>query len=294
VDGTYRLAGDEFALILPETRAMGGLETAQRVQKALRRVTGGPATVTAGVAEAGPGIDPDELIRKADLALIEAKRDRRGVLIYSPEMDHGEGQRAGDFGRVARATVASALARAVDAKDSLTRSHSETVAEMCALIATALGLNHNRIAQLRLAGLLHDVGKIGIPDAILAKPGPLTDREFEVMKTHSMLGHGIVDATGLSEQANWILHHHERVDGRGYPDGLAGEEIPLESRIMLVADAYEAMTGDRPYREGCPQADALAELERHAGTQFDVHCVAALQGVLGCRVPELSVTAIAG
>ncbi len=293
-DSAYRVAGDEFALILPETRAMGGLETAQRVQNALRRVTGGPATVTAGVAEAEPGIDPGELIRKADRALIEAKRDRRGVLIYSPEMDDGEGDGAGDFGRVALATVASALARAVDAKDSLTRSHSETVAEICALVATELGLSHNRIAQLRLAGLLHDVGKIGIPDAILAKSGPLTDQEFEVMKTHSIVGHGIVDATGLSEQANWILHHHERIDGGGYPDGLAGEEIPLESRIMLVADAYEAMTGDRPYRQGCPQDEALAELARHAGTQFDAYCVAALHSILASRTPGLPVSAIAG
>src|ERR1700730_15846245 len=119
-------------------------------------------------------------------------------------MDDGEGDGAGDFGRVALATVASALARAVDAKDSLTRSHSETVAEICALVATELGLSHNRIAQLRLAGLLHDFGKCGIPESIRAKSGPLTDQEFQLMKPHSIGGHRIVDATGLSEQANWI------------------------------------------------------------------------------------------
>jgi putative nucleotidyltransferase with HDIG domain len=271
---------------------MGGLETAQRVQNALRRVTGGPATVTAGVAAAEPHSDRDELITKADLALIEAKRAHRGVLVYSPEMDHGGEERAGDFGPVALTSVASALARAVDAKDSLTRSHSETVAEICALVATELGLNHDRIAQMRLAGLLHDVGKIGVPDAILNKPGPLSDREFEVMKSHSVLGHGIVDATGLSEQANWILHHHERIDGLGYPDGLAEEKIPLESRIMLVADAFEAMTADRPYREARPDADALAELKRHAGTQFDSCCVDALETVLLGRPAESELAAI--
>jgi diguanylate cyclase (GGDEF)-like protein len=293
-DGAYRVAGDEFALVLPQTRAMGGFETAQRVQKALRRVTGGPATVTAGVAEAEPGIGRDELIRKADLALIEAKCAHRGVLIYSPEMDHGGEKRAGDFGRVALASVASSLARAVDAKDSSTRSHSETVAEICALVATELGLDPDRISQLRLAGLLHDVGKIGIPDAILTKPGPLTEREFEVMKTHSVLGQGIVGATGLSQQADWILHHHERIDGGGYPDGLAMEEIPLESRIILVADAFEAMTRDRPYRDGCAEAEALSELKRHAGTQFDPHCVEALENVLLGRSGELRLAAIAG
>jgi HD-GYP domain-containing protein (c-di-GMP phosphodiesterase class II) len=137
--------------------------------------------------------------------------------------------------------------------------------------------------MLRLAGLLHDVGKIGISDAILQNPGPLTPEEYDVMKTHAPIGHGIVWASDLREQAEWILHHHERVDGTGYPDGLAGDEIPLESRIILVADAFEALTSDRPYRPGRTEGAALAEIERGAGTQFDPACVDALARVLARR-----------
>jgi HD-GYP domain-containing protein (c-di-GMP phosphodiesterase class II) len=168
----------------------------------------------------------------------------------------------------------------VDAKDSSTRSHCQTVSELCALVGAGLGLPPERIERLRLAGLLHDVGKIGIADAILQKPGALSADEFEVMMTHTSLGFSIVQGAGLEEEAGWILHHHERLDGMGYPDGLAGDAIPLESRIILCADAFEAMTSDRPYREAGGEAEAIAELERHAETQFDPLCVAALRRAL--------------
>ena len=188
-------------------------------------------------------------------------------------------------------TLATALARAVDAKDSYTRSHCETVVELCVTIAERLGLEPDALEQLRLAGLLHDVGKIGVPDTILQKPSALTDSEYETMKTHSRLGHSIVSGAGLLEEARWILHHHERPDGRGYPYGLHGEEIPLESRIILVADAFEAMTSDRPYRRSVPASAALDELHRHAGTQFDPECVAALEGALTSRRAPVPVPA---
>jgi HD-GYP domain-containing protein (c-di-GMP phosphodiesterase class II) len=177
-------------------------------------------------------------------------------------------------------TLATALARAVDAKDPYTRSHCETVSALCGLIGEELGLAPERLRSLRLAGLLHDVGKIGVGDEILLKPGKLTDEEFEVMKSHSTIGHRIVMGAALEEQAHAVLHHHERPDGRGYPDGLSGNQVPLESRVILVADAYEAMISDRPYRRGRPEADALAELDRFAGAQFDPDCVAALHRVL--------------
>ena len=133
------------------------------------------------------------------------------------------------------------------------------------------------IGRLRLAGLLHDVGKIGITDTILQKPGPLTDDEFAVMMTHTRLGHAIVSAAERPIEAGWILHHHERIDGGGYPDGLAGDAIPLEARILHVADAYEAMTRGRSYQIRMTGEQALAELERLSGTQFDARCVAALR-----------------
>src|SRR5204862_5520119 len=130
------------------------------------------------------------------------------------------------------------------------------------------------------------VGKIGVPDAILNKPAALTDEEFEQMKRHSLLGCDIVEAAEMHDEARWVRHHHERFDGGGYPDGLAGEEIPLESRIILVADAFEAITSDRPYRVGRSAEDALAELTRHSGTQFDPACIDALQPALAIAALE--------
>ena len=124
--------------------------------------------------------------------------------------------------------------------------------------------------------MLHDVGKIGIPDAVLLKPGKLDDAEFAVMRRHSELGRDIIAGAGLEEIATWVLHLHERFDGRGYPDGLAGEAIPLESRILHCADALEAMTSSRIYRPGMPIERALAELERGAGSQFDPQVAAVL------------------
>ena len=147
--------------------------------------------------------------------------------------------------------------------------------------------------KLRLAGLLHDVGKIGIADAILQKPAKLTDEEYELMKTHSALGHSILYAAELFDESQWVLHHHERIDGRGYPDGLCADAIPIESRIILVADAFEAMTSDRPYRRGRAEPEAIAELLRHAGSQFDPQCVNALTRVLR-RGPQWTSPAASG
>jgi putative nucleotidyltransferase with HDIG domain len=179
-------------------------------------------------------------------------------------------------------TLANALAIAVDAKDSYTRSHCQTVSQLCALVAAELGLSPDRVVRMRLAGLLHDVGKIGVPDAILTKPGALAAEEFALMQRHAALGGEIVGAAELPEEAHWISHHHERYDGSGYPDGQRGDEIPLESRIILACDAYEAMTSNRPYRQAPGHAFAVGELRMHAGTQFDPHVVDVL-----CRALEV-------
>jgi HD-GYP domain-containing protein (c-di-GMP phosphodiesterase class II) len=180
-------------------------------------------------------------------------------------------------------SLAGALALAVDAKDHYTRGHCQAVSTLCGVIETELGFAPEEVSRIRLAGLLHDVGKIGIPDAILNKPAELTGEEYEQMKTHSALGHGIVLAANMPNEANWVLHHHERIDGAGYPDGLAGMDIPLESRVIHVADAFEAMTSDRPYRDGLGEGAAVEELRRNADTQFDSRIVAALLRVLGGR-----------
>jgi len=280
-DLAYRVGGDEFAVILPDARAWGALEFAQRLRDATQSGVDGsePFTATAGISEALALRSKDELIREADLALIGAKRIHQDVVIYGPDLAPGAKDGDDEDEHHSR-TLASALARAVDAKDSYTRSHCQTVSQLCGLIGAELGLDAARLTRLRLAGLLHDVGKIGVPDAILNKPARLTDDEYEHMKRHALLGYDIVQAADMELEARWVRHHHERFDGAGYPDGLAAEEIPLESRVILVADAFEAMTSDRPYRQAPGQSFALRELGRHAGTQFDPAVVEALTRVL--------------
>ena len=277
-DLAYRIGGDEFAVILPGSRALGALDFAERVR--------GLAAVTVGIAEADGLRARDDVMREADLALIGAKRLGQGAAVYGPDMALEERDHAEDEHH--ERTLASALALAVDAKDSYTRSHCQTVSQLCAVIAAELGLEGERVARIRLAGLLHDVGKIGVPDAILNKPAALTDAEFEVMKRHSLLGGDIVEAAEMHDEARWVRHHHERFDGSGYPDALAGDEIPLESRIILVADAFEAMTSDRPYRKAPGVDFAVGELRRHAGAQFDPDVVAALCGALDREAVELT------
>ena len=280
-DCAYRIGGDEFAVTLDGTRAWSALEFAQRLQTSLADATGDPElSVSAGISERLEFCDKDVLIREADLALLAAKRAGQDAVIYTPEMERvATTAEAKDEHHTQ--TLASALALAVDAKDSYTRSHSQTVSQLTALIATELGFDAAHIAQIRLAGLLHDVGKIGIPDAILNKPAKLTDDEYEQMKTHSLLGYDIVLAAEMPTEANWIRHHHSRLDGHGYPDQIGGGDIPIESRIIFVADSFEAMTSDRPYRKAPGRQFAINELRRCAGTQFDPKVVEALCQRLG-------------
>jgi diguanylate cyclase (GGDEF)-like protein/putative nucleotidyltransferase with HDIG domain len=282
-DTAARVGGDEFALILPRRTTAEAEALTIRLEREI--VSFGVGTgVSSGVAE-WPKAGPSQslLLFNADRALYEAKVARRAEAERAsgvPRLDPATSMDPDLNVMAHRRGLTAALARAVDAKDSYTRSHCETVAELSAAIARELGFEPSNVLKLRLAGLLHDVGKIGIADAILQKPAKLTDEEFEIMKTHAALGHSILYAAELFDESQWVLHHHERIDGRGYPDGLCGDDVPLESRIILVADAFEAMTSDRPYRRGRPEADALEELERHAGTQFDPECVVALKQIL--------------
>ncbi len=280
-DRAYRIGDDEFAVLLPGARALAGFQFTQRLDAALK-VGEERVRATAGVAQAAESRPRDELIRDADRALISAKSSGQAAAVYTPDMGlfaESTLEKDDDHNR----TLANSLALAVDAKDSYTQSHSQTVANLCATIAEELGFEALRLQRIRIAGLLHDVGKIGIPDAVLRKPAKLTPAEYDLMKTHAALGADIVLAAEMPQRAEWIRHHHERIDGRGYPDGLAGEEIPLESRIIHVADAYEAMTSDRPYRKGPGEQFAIEELRRNAGTQFDHDVVDAFLRVLGER-----------
>ncbi|MBA3013343.1 MAG: DUF3365 domain-containing protein [Proteobacteria bacterium] len=167
------------------------------------------------------------------------------------------------------------LTAALDARDSYTRGHTGRVATYSIAIARAMGLSDARISEVEIGAILHDVGKIGISDAILRKPTPLTLDETATMEAHVTAGAKIVnDANFLLCALPAILHHHERLDGKGYPEGLQGEELPLIARIIAVADTFDAMTTDRPYRQGLSREEALAEIERHSGTQFDPQVVA--------------------
>lgn len=177
-------------------------------------------------------------------------------------------------------TVTS-LAEAVDKKDPYTGSHSLAVSKLAERIALALGLDHAASERARIAGRLHDIGKIGVPDAVLRKPGPLDEAEFAMIRRHPADGASILAPLDfLVDIIPGIRSHHEHFDGRGYPDGLAGRAIPLEARIIQVADTYHAMASNRPYRRAQPLELIRAELIRHTGAQFDPDVVKALLGML--------------
>ena len=161
--------------------------------------------------------------------------------------------------------------------------HSRTVARYALMIAEEVSLPEDSIEHLRLAAVLHDVGKIGIPDSVLRKPGPLTPDEWVLMRKHPQIGAQILEAAGLYKERDFVVAHHERPDGRGYPRGLAGDAIPTEALILSVADAYETMTSDRPYRESIGHEKACAELRKQAGAQFDEGIVDAFLQALKAR-----------
>jgi diguanylate cyclase (GGDEF)-like protein len=272
-----RVGGDEFMLALIDA----DLGTADLIVDRIRaRVAAESLGVSAGiVAYPRHGTGQDELLHLAAGAMYWAKSHGKGrTFVYSDAIDFAlSAEEAAERNlRAGLVNTVHALARAVDAKDGYTHSHSQRVARYAAELGRVLGLREERLEMLRTAGVLHDVGKIGIPDAVLLKPAKLDNAEFAVMRRHSELGRDIIAGAGLEEIATWVLHLHERFDGHGYPDNLSGEEIPLESRILHCADALEAMTSSRIYRPGMEVDLALAELERGAGTQFDPHVAAAL------------------
>ena len=296
----FRLGGDEFALLLVDHDETMALAAADSIVERIATVDFdhiGTVTVSAGLATFPmQGHGRDELIRLADSALYWAKEHGKNrVRLYRPEVvELSELKRlAPGPDKAARYRAAASLAKAVDARDTYTGSHSERVSELAAKVAKRLGLDAEQVELTRLAGSLHDLGKLAIPEEILRKPGTLTDSERLVLERHPQIGFRMLDSLGVDPVADLVLHHHERWDGAGYPDGLRGDEIPLGARIIFVTDAYDAMTSDRIYRPKLSSQEALAELERCAGTQFDPGIVAAFVEELGLSTPMQAAPALA-
>jgi putative nucleotidyltransferase with HDIG domain len=168
----------------------------------------------------------------------------------------------------------AALAAALEARDPDTREHTTRMRDLASALADAMSLSPEDRRAVKLGSVLHDVGKIGIPDSVLRKPGPLTDEEWSVMRKHPEIGESMLkDIAFLSPVLPAVRHHHERWDGGGYPDGLTREDIPVTARVITVCDSFDAMTSDRPYRRAMRFQDAVAELKKNSGTQFDPDCV---------------------
>jgi diguanylate cyclase (GGDEF)-like protein/putative nucleotidyltransferase with HDIG domain len=264
-DAVGRLGGDEFAVLFPGAGEPEAQLAVDRMRATLADLA--PASIGYSCFPAD-GVSPEELSKHADLRLYSAKAERtRGQSEETLEL-----------------SWAAALADAVDRRMNGTHLHSREVARHAVAIARGLGWEEQQVGQLRLAATLHDVGKVSIPDRILNKPGRLDPIEYEQIKRHSVIGaEMLARIEGLEEIVPWVRHSHEHVDGSGYPDGLVGDAIPEASRILLTADAFDAMTSDRPYRRALPVNVALAELRCHAGTQFDASCVAELALALSIR-----------
>jgi diguanylate cyclase (GGDEF)-like protein/putative nucleotidyltransferase with HDIG domain len=279
----FRFGGDEFALLLEQNE-----EDAYRFVEDLHdRIAQTefphhqPVTITVGIASfPGYASTADELQQVADGALYWAKRHGKNrSCVYSPSVVriYSPNELSEMAERQARLRAAENLIRIVDSKDTYTGAHSQAVARLVEAMAHELDLDDETAEQLRLAGLLHDLGKIAIPDTILRKPGCLDPDERRLVSAHVQFGHSLLERLGIDPVDTWVLHHHEHWDGSGYPDGLAGEAIPFGSRVILVADAYDAMTSERSYRTASTAAQALAEIRRRAGAQFDPDVVSALE-----------------
>jgi diguanylate cyclase (GGDEF)-like protein/putative nucleotidyltransferase with HDIG domain len=287
VDAVARVGGEQFGLVLPDADEHAAFVVAERLRSLVMEEFAQdavPLTISFGVASyPRSGETAAALVRSTDEAQRAAKRHGRNrTVLHNPAIRAAAAEEDATRDVVSERFLAVMLdlAEAIDLRFSGSARHSETVGRYAEMMASELGLPKQRAARVRLAGLLHDIGKVGVPDAILHKPGKLTEEEFAVIKRHPELGAQMLDHPSLADVREWVGAHHEQPNGGGYPSGLSGERIPLEARIIAVADAYEAMTSDRSYRSSLDHLSAREELERCAGTQFDPRVVEALCALL--------------
>jgi diguanylate cyclase (GGDEF)-like protein len=283
-DGLGRIGGDEFAWVFPGCDRHQAVAAVERALRAIERDEQLPmrVTISAGVCDLECAADPQQLFTLADGALYWAKaKGDNTCAAYDPHVacELSARERAARVERTQALVGLRVLARAIDAKDPLTSRHSERVSRLAAELALQSGWPVERARLLADAALVHDVGKIGVPDAVLLKEDRLTEQEYELMKGHAVLTARIAEDLLAADQIEWILGHHERPDGRGYPHGLRGPAICEGAALLALADAWDVMTLGRPYSRSMDVANALVECRALVGRQFTPGAVAALEAL---------------
>jgi HD-GYP domain-containing protein (c-di-GMP phosphodiesterase class II) len=294
-------------VVLPETGPEEAAQVAEKLRTLVQRqaFTVSPeltieVTVSIGIAGGqGRTLRAESLVRDADQAMYSAKSlGRNQTYVFAEPNDDARvpsapisaagRARAHEVAAVARQAAEAALSDLIDPLPHWRGKPSVLIATIGVAMANDMGLPANEIERIRIAALLHDIGKIAVPPQILEKPSALSSSEWDYVKQHPRIGQVILDeAGGLQEAGKIILHHHERFGGHGYPHGLRGRDIPLGSRIVSIADAYDAMIQDRPYKRAIDHADAVTELQRFAGTQFDPELVEIFNRLFGAGIPDL-------
>jgi HD-GYP domain-containing protein (c-di-GMP phosphodiesterase class II) len=293
VDQAFRYGGDEFVVILPRTTGEAAYVVAERVRVQIaKRMEKQAIAVTASIGLASysaDGVVADELVHVADNALYHAKRAGGNRILRSSdalsELPY-EGGVHGTYTERNDLSAVDALVSAVASRDSYMYEHLRKVNTYAVALAEAIGLSPDQVANVSTAALRHDIGKIGIPDKVLNKKGRLNEEDWKAVKTHPELGANLFRLIPrLAPCVNIVLYHHERWDGDGYPKGLKGEDIPIEARILAVADSFDAMTSAQPYRPAFSLEETIKELRKGAGSQFDPKLVEVFIGIVEAGLP---------
>jgi two-component system cell cycle response regulator len=299
IDSAGRVSGEKFGILLPETDQHGAYLVAERLRRAARRtfaVDALPMTISLGVASYPEHGEQFGVLMGAASRAVEVARElgRDRSVVYCQDVARMLDEIPTDH--VPQLSRIIALAEELDIRDMGATGHSEAVGRYCEMMARELGFDAQHVERIRVAGVVHDVGKTGVSDRVISKQGPLEPSEWRTIRTHPELGARLLAHPDLEDLRDWVLSHHERPDGAGYPSGLVGEQIPIESRILAVADAYEAMTATRSYRPALGDDMAAAELRAGAGTQFDPKIVDVFLTALAreevARAPRPSAAAI--